>query len=529
MFKVQRSAQWLADHFETVPLYLFPFSQYDPTGGSIYPAVWNAMLAARAEGVGSCLTALLQFFHPTETFEILGVPTDQGWILSGTVSFGYPTGTWGVGAAPPGPRGHVPQHLGHRGRLRGARAPVAGLTELTVPFAGTVLRVAVAPGDRVAAGAVLLVIESMKMEHVVEAAAPGTVDTVAVSVGDAVQTGDVLLSIDADGDGTATTAHADARRRPSPSGRRRTPRTRGAARPRRRHARRGSSGGHRAPARGRAADGAGEHRGPLRPRQLRGVRRPRHRRPAGAPEHRRPHRQHAGRRPDRRHRPGQRRPLRQRTVALRGAVVRLLRPGRHPGPDEPPQEGPPLRARRAAAPPGRALRRGRRRTPRRHRHGRRHRARHRGLRAVRRAERQGAARRRRLGTLLRRQRRAPRMLPRHHRHSRRQHRDGWPGHDRGRRPGRVPPRGGRAGLGAGAERGRRCPLRRREGGRRGGPPLPVVLPGGRAGLDGAGPGRAAGRRAARPAAGLRRPAGDRARWPTRGRSSSCGRRSPRAW
>ena len=100
ILKVQRSAQWLADHFETVPLYLFPFSQYDPTGGSIYPAVWNAMLAARAEGVGSCLTALLQFFHPTETFEILGVPDDQGWILSGTVSFGYPTGTWGVAPAP---------------------------------------------------------------------------------------------------------------------------------------------------------------------------------------------------------------------------------------------------------------------------------------------------------------------------------------------------------------------------------------------------------------------------------------------
>ena len=96
ILKVQRSAQWLADHFEQVPLYLFPFSQHDPTGGSIYPAVWNAMLAARAEGIGSCLTALLQFFHPAETFEILGVPTDEGWILSGTVSFGYPTGTWGV-------------------------------------------------------------------------------------------------------------------------------------------------------------------------------------------------------------------------------------------------------------------------------------------------------------------------------------------------------------------------------------------------------------------------------------------------
>jgi nitroreductase len=101
LFKVQRSAQWLADHFEEVPLYLFPFSQHDPTGGSIYPAVWSAMLAARAEGIGSCLTALLQFFHPAETFEILGVPTDEGWILSGTVSFGYPTGTWGIGSRRP--------------------------------------------------------------------------------------------------------------------------------------------------------------------------------------------------------------------------------------------------------------------------------------------------------------------------------------------------------------------------------------------------------------------------------------------
>src|ERR1700733_6872961 len=76
MLKVQRSAQWLADHFETVPLYLFPFTQHDPTGGPLSPAVWNPMLAARAEGVGIFLTALLQFFHPTETYEILGVPND---------------------------------------------------------------------------------------------------------------------------------------------------------------------------------------------------------------------------------------------------------------------------------------------------------------------------------------------------------------------------------------------------------------------------------------------------------------------
>jgi nitroreductase len=93
---VQRSAQWLADHFETVPLLLFPFCQHDPTGGSIYPAVWSAMLAARAEGVGSCLTVVLGVFHLEETLDILGVPRDEGWILSGLVTFGYPTGRWGV-------------------------------------------------------------------------------------------------------------------------------------------------------------------------------------------------------------------------------------------------------------------------------------------------------------------------------------------------------------------------------------------------------------------------------------------------
>jgi nitroreductase len=93
---VQRSAQWLADHFEAVPLFLFPFARHDPTGGSIYPAVWSAMLAARREGIGSCLTVVLGVFHLAETLEILGVPDGEDWILAGCVSFGYPTGRWGV-------------------------------------------------------------------------------------------------------------------------------------------------------------------------------------------------------------------------------------------------------------------------------------------------------------------------------------------------------------------------------------------------------------------------------------------------
>jgi nitroreductase len=101
MVKVQRSAQWLADRFEDVPLYLFGFVQHDPTGGSIYPAVWSAMVAARTFGVGSSLTSVLGFFHPQETLEILGVPTDEGWIMACCVSFGYPTGRWGVASRRP--------------------------------------------------------------------------------------------------------------------------------------------------------------------------------------------------------------------------------------------------------------------------------------------------------------------------------------------------------------------------------------------------------------------------------------------
>jgi nitroreductase len=98
--KVKRSADWLADHFEVYPLLLFAFCQHDPTGGSIYPAVWSAQLAARAHGVGSSLTSMLMFKN-AEVFEVLGVPAEEGWIMSACVTFGYPTGRWGVAPRQP--------------------------------------------------------------------------------------------------------------------------------------------------------------------------------------------------------------------------------------------------------------------------------------------------------------------------------------------------------------------------------------------------------------------------------------------
>ena len=93
--RVARSADHLVHHFADVPLFLIGFAQ--GSGGSgIYPALWSAMLAARAEGVGSALTTMLQSFFADEVFDILGVPKDAGWQMHGTIPMGYPRGAWRV-------------------------------------------------------------------------------------------------------------------------------------------------------------------------------------------------------------------------------------------------------------------------------------------------------------------------------------------------------------------------------------------------------------------------------------------------
>ncbi len=92
---IRSSAQHLADHFEAYPLLLFSFVQYDPSGGSICPATWSAMLAARAEGVGSAWTSVF-LFQLDAVLDVLGVPKQDGWLFSSCVTFGYPTGRWGI-------------------------------------------------------------------------------------------------------------------------------------------------------------------------------------------------------------------------------------------------------------------------------------------------------------------------------------------------------------------------------------------------------------------------------------------------
>ncbi len=64
---------------------------------------------------------------------------------------------------------------------------------VTAPFAGVVVEVAHVSGGKVRAGAALVVLEAMKMEHEVVAEADGVVDRVEVAVGDAVNQGEVLV------------------------------------------------------------------------------------------------------------------------------------------------------------------------------------------------------------------------------------------------------------------------------------------------------------------------------------------------
>ncbi|HMD57834.1 MAG TPA: carboxyl transferase domain-containing protein [Solirubrobacteraceae bacterium] len=75
--------------------------------------------------------------------------------------------------------------------------------DVIAPFAGVVVAIPHEREERVGAGAALVVLEAMKMEHEVLAQAAGVVSRLAVAVGDAVEEGQLLLTLDASADGHA--------------------------------------------------------------------------------------------------------------------------------------------------------------------------------------------------------------------------------------------------------------------------------------------------------------------------------------
>ena len=77
-----------------------------------------------------------------------------------------------------------------------AAAPKAGgPANVTSPLPGTVLRLVKNAGDTIAAGEVVMIVESMKMENEVVAPEAGRIASIAVAAGSAINTGDLLFTL----------------------------------------------------------------------------------------------------------------------------------------------------------------------------------------------------------------------------------------------------------------------------------------------------------------------------------------------
>ena len=166
---------------------------------------YDSLLAKVITSGGTLEQAARRAVRALNEFDIAGVPAntallravlqapglgshDVGWIDAHTAELAADS----AGEPPDGDTG---EPSGDGGAVR-------------APLAGTVVAVAVAPGDPVAAGDELLVIEAMKMEHEVRAQAPGLVREVAAAVGATVTAGDVLVVLAASGADAAEQAPA---------------------------------------------------------------------------------------------------------------------------------------------------------------------------------------------------------------------------------------------------------------------------------------------------------------------------------
>ncbi|MCW2555422.1 MAG: Nitroreductase [Mycobacterium sp.] len=71
----------------------FPTASELLLGGSIFPAMQNFLLAARAQGLGACLTSWASYGGEQLLRKAVGVPDD--WMLAGNVVVGWPKGGHG--------------------------------------------------------------------------------------------------------------------------------------------------------------------------------------------------------------------------------------------------------------------------------------------------------------------------------------------------------------------------------------------------------------------------------------------------
>ncbi|MED5428841.1 MAG: nitroreductase family protein, partial [Chloroflexota bacterium] len=90
--------EYLANHIQDAPIWIIGTlrntsdSRNPRTGSSIYGAVQNLMLAARAYGIGSTLTTLYAG-HEVDVKNLLGIPDDATTMA--LIPLGYPDkGKW---------------------------------------------------------------------------------------------------------------------------------------------------------------------------------------------------------------------------------------------------------------------------------------------------------------------------------------------------------------------------------------------------------------------------------------------------
>lgn len=86
------SADHLTQHAAEVPVWILAITQSPgndiSTGASIYPAVQNMLLAARALDLGSVLTTRVRRGFDKEMREWVGIP--DGWATAAMIPLGYP-------------------------------------------------------------------------------------------------------------------------------------------------------------------------------------------------------------------------------------------------------------------------------------------------------------------------------------------------------------------------------------------------------------------------------------------------------
>ena len=93
-----QSAEHLANHIQDAPVWIFAVlrssaSNNPRLGASIYGAVQNLMLAARAYGIGSTLTTLYSGYE-ADVKNLLDIPKD--FTTMALIPLGYPVrGKWG--------------------------------------------------------------------------------------------------------------------------------------------------------------------------------------------------------------------------------------------------------------------------------------------------------------------------------------------------------------------------------------------------------------------------------------------------